>query len=207
MTEDLKRSAGRPKLNSTLDKELDKTAKQFDEFDSQIKEMTLDRMNIAPKQEVEPQTKIAKSDIEKSKDIYLKPSRSIGSKEKFNERFREEYNFSKEYVHFISEHRECIGEATESWVKPFPGLPAEFWQVPSNTPVWAPRYVADRIRGCKHHRLVMKENVQTGSDPQGNQYFGQMAVDTTIQRIDAYPVSTRKSIFMGSNEFPSSKVS
>jgi hypothetical protein len=28
-----------------------------------------------------------------------------------------------------------------------------------------------------------------------------MAVDTTVQRLDAMPVSTRRSIFMGAEEF------
>lgn len=200
MTEELKKGPGRPKVNSAAEKELEKAQKQFDEFDQQVKEMTLDRMNMAPKQEIEPQTKIAQSDLEKSKDIYLKPARTIGSKEKFNERFRDDYNFSKEYVNFISENKECIGETSEFWTKPYPGLPAEFWQVPSNKPVWAPRYVAERIKGCTHHRLVMQENRSTGSDSMG-QYFGSMAVDTTIQRLDAYPVTKKRSVFMGANNF------
>ncbi len=42
----------------------------------------------------------------------------------------------------------------------------------------------------------MQQNNQMGSDGMG-QYYGSMAVDTTIQRLDALPASTRKSIFMG----------
>ncbi len=101
---------GRPKLNSASERELDKAQDQFEAFDAQIKELTLDRMNEAPRKEVEPQTKLASSEIEKSKDIYLKPARAISSREKFNESFREDYDFSKEFVQFIAENKEIIGE-------------------------------------------------------------------------------------------------
>ena len=87
----------------------------------------------------------------------------------------------------------------EFWTKPFAGIPAEEWTIPVNKPIWAPRYVAERIKGCKHHRLVMQDR-PINSDGYG-QYYGQMAVDTVVQRLDAYPVSTRKSIFMGNNNF------
>lgn len=183
------------KQKSSAEKELENAQKQFDAFDNNIKEMTLDRMNMAPKQETEPQTKLSQSEIDKSKDIYIKPFRSVSSKEKFNENYREKYNFSKEYVHITAENREIIGETLEFWTKPYAGMPAEFWKVPANKPVWVPRYVAERIKGCTYHRLVMQQTT-VGQDGMG-QYFGAMAVDTVVQRLDAIPVSTRKSIFMG----------
>jgi len=200
MTEEDKRGPGRPKMNSASEKELDKCEKQFEAFDESVKSLTLDRMNMAPKQEIEPQTKLSSSEIEKSKDIYLKPKRSIASREKFNEDYRKDYNFSKEYVNFIAENKEIIGETIDLWTKPFAGMPAEEWDVPVNKPIWAPRYVAERIKGCKHHRLVMQDR-PSGSDHQGNQYYGSMAVDTVVQRLDAHPVSSRKSIFMGAGGF------
>jgi hypothetical protein len=46
----------------------------------------------------------------------------------------------------------------------------------------------------------MTNQVNSG-DQQGTQYYGTMAVDTTIQRLDARPVSSRKSLFMGSGTF------
>lgn len=193
--------AEKPKpQNSELAKELQKAEEQFDKFDQQIKDMTLDRMNTAPKQDVEAQTKLSQKDLEKSKDIYLKPKRAIGSREPFNEKWREDYNFQKEYVRFIAENREIIGEAIEMWTKPFPGLPAEEWSVPTGKPVWAPRYVAERIKGCSYHRLVMQQNVVTETNHVG-QLYGALAVDTTVQRLDALPVSTRKSVFMGASNF------
>jgi hypothetical protein len=191
--------AKKPKVNSTAEKELEKVEKQFDEFNDQVKSMTLDRMNMAPKQEVEPQTKIAQADKDKMKDIYLKPIKAIGSKEKFNERFRADYEFSTEYVHFTAENKEVIGETLEFWTKPFPGMPAQFWNVPVNKPVWAPRHVAERVKGCKYHRLHMEDR-PVSSDGWA-QYYGSMAVDKTIQRLDAYPESTKKSIFMGTVNF------
>lgn len=191
---------GKPKAtNSLAEKELDKAEKQFEAFDNQVKEMTLDRMNMAPKAEVEPQTKMSTKDIEKSKDMYLKPAKTIGCRDKFNERFRESYNFDKEYVQFIAENKEIIGETIELWTRPYGGMPAEFWQVPVNKPVWGPRYLAEQIKRCTYHRLVMQQ-APVGSDGMG-QYYGSMAVDTTVERLSARPVSSRKSIFMGATGF------
>lgn len=194
MTEDKK---VKPKVAET---EMDKLQKQFDAFDDNVKSLTQDRMNSAPKQEVEPQTKLSSSELDKKKDVYLKPIKTISCKEKFNEKFRDDYNFKKEYVHFTAENHEIIGEMIDLWTRPFPGMPAEEWKVPVNTPVWGPRYLAEQIKGCTYHRLKMQQHVGTGSDGAG-QYYGAMAVDTTIQRLDAIPVSTRKSVFMGANGF------
>jgi hypothetical protein len=191
----------KPEATTSLaQKELDKAEKQFEAFDNQVKEMTLDRMNQAPKNETEQQTKFSQKEIENSKDIYLKPSRTIGSREKFNEKYREDYNFSKEYVRFIAENKEIIGETIELWTKPYPGMPAEEWKVPCGKPIWGPRYLAERIKGCSYHRLTMQQNVTTGVDGMG-QYFGALAVDTTVQRLDALPISARKSVFMGAGNF------
>lgn len=190
----------RPKTkNSLAEKELDKAEKQFEAFEKNLQEMTLDRNNAGPKQSVEPQTKLSQDEIENSKEVYLKPSRAIGSKEKFNEDYREDYNFQKEYVRFIAENKEVGGETIEVWTKPFAGMPAEFWKVPVNTPVWGPRYLAEQLTKCKYHRFVMHDRPTTSEA--GVQYFGSMAVDTVVQRLDAIPVSTKKSIFMGASGF------
>lgn len=190
----------KPKPTSSLaEKELQKVDEQFKAFDENIQNLTLDRMNQSPKLEQEPIHKIAQSDISQSKDIYLKPHRSISSQEKFNENYREEYNHAKEYVFFIAEHREIIGEDIDTWTKPFAGIPAEWWKVPVGKPVWAPRYVAERIKGCSYRRLTMQNTVNDSSSI--GQFYGTMAVDTTVQRLDALPATKKRSIFMGANTF------
>lgn len=195
------RPRGRPKSqNSLAAQEMDKAEKQFDKFDEEIKSMTMDRMNEAPKKEVEPQTKLSQNEIARSKDIYLKPDKTIGCREKFNEKFRAAYEFDKEYVQFTAENKEIIGETIEMWTKPFAGIPAQFWKVPVNKPVWAPRYVAEQIKRRTYHRLKMDDTQNTGRDGTGV-FYGQMAVDTTIQRLDAIPVSSRRSVFMGAVNF------
>lgn len=199
--EEVKRGPGRPpKVNSAGERELDKVAEQFDAFDSNVKQLTMDRMNQAPLKEVEPQTQLSQKEIKKSTDIYLKPTKSIGCRDKFNEDYRDSYNFDKEYVQFIAENKEIVGETIEIWTRPYGGMPAEMWTVPCNKPVWGPRYLAEQIKSRKYHRLVMQQNVATGADGMG-QYYGAMTVDTTIQRLDANPVSSNKSIFMGARSF------
>lgn len=190
----------KPKPQSSLaERELDKCEQQFKEFDDNIKSLTHDRMNQAPLLEHEPQTKLSQNEIAEKKDVYLKPVKTIASRDKFNEKFREEYNFQREYVQFIYEHKECIGDTLDIWTRPFGGMPAEEWLVPANTPVWGPRYLAEQIAGRVYHRLVMK-NETTGVDGHGT-YYGQLAADSTIARMTATPVTKRKSIFMGSNNF------
>ena len=191
---------GRPRKDSNLSPELQDVADQFDDFDSKVKEMTLDRMNMAPKEEVEPQTKLSSRDLSNSKDIYLQPERTIGCRDKFNEDYRKDYEFKKEVVQFIAENKEIIGESIKIWTRPFAGMPAEYWTVPVNKPVYGPRYLAEQIKACSYHRLTMQENKITGQDGMG-QYYGSMAVDTTVQRLDAAPVTSRRSVFMGASGF------
>lgn len=188
--------------NSSLNPELQKAQKDFDKFEENVKEMTMDRMNKAPKEDVEPQTKLSQKEIEKNNQKYLKPVRtiSIAPKERFNEDYRKEYEFAKEYVNFVAEHRELIGCNIEKWTKPFAGVPAEYWEVPTNVPVWGPRYLAEEIKKCSYHRLKMEESTLNSSDSRGA-YYGTMAVDSVVQRLDAHPVSSKKSIFMGANNF------
>ena len=186
--------------NSDSQKDLEKAIKQVDAFDQSIKEMTLDRMNMAPKENVEQQTKLSSKEIEKSDDLYLKPIKKVTGSGKFNEKFRADYEYAKEYVHFVAENKELIGECIEKWTRPFAGQEAEFWNVPTNKPVWGPRYLAEEIKKCSYHRLVMQQNQITQVTGHG-QFYGSMAADSIIQRLDAIPVSSRKSVFMGSKGF------
>lgn len=177
-----------------VEKELDKAQKQLDMFESSVKEMTMDRLNEAPKADFEPQTKIAQKDLGNSKEIYLKPIKTIACREKFNEKFRSKYEFAKEYVNFIAENHEIVGERIEIWTRPFPGMPAEFWEVPVNKPIYGPRYLAEQIKRKCYHRLTMQNN--TYDQGSMGTFYGTMAVDTTVPRLDARPVSSRKSIFV-----------
>ncbi len=179
---------------------LEAAKEQLDAFEQNVKDLTLDRMNEAPKREVDQQTKLSSREIANSKDIYLKPERTITRRDKFNENYRNQYNFDKELVCFIAENREIIGEAIEMWTGKYAGVPLEFWKVPVNKPIWGPRYLAEQIKKCCYHRLVMKENIMTEHSGYG-QMYGSMAADTTVQRLDAVPASTRKSVFMGASGF------
>jgi len=190
----------RPELNSTGELELQKVEKQLNEFTEEVNQINFNRMDLTRKPEVEQQTKLSQSQIANSKEVYLKPFKKVSCQEKFNENFRNAYEYDKEYVHFIAENKEIIGECIDMWTKPYAGMPAEEWKVPVNTPVWAPRYVAEQIKRKYYHRMVMKD-IPTGQDHAAT-YQGTMVVDTTIPRLDAYPASSgKKSIFMGSTNF------
>jgi len=179
---------------SKLSKDLEKAAKAADAFEESVKEMTFDRANEAAAKETTPQTQMSQAEIKKSKGVYLKPKRTISSREKFNSSFEKEYNYKKEYVSFIAENKEIIGETLDFWTKPFAGVPAEEWEVPVNKVVWAPRYVAEQIKGCKYHKFSMEDKPTTVEGDMT--YYGSMVVDNTVQRLDAQPVNTeRTSVF------------
>lgn len=191
----------KPKVSTQSgQKELDKAEKQFDQFKSEVESLTLDRANQAPKEDLEPQTKLSSREVSKNNVLFLKPKRMISSKEKFNEAHRADYNFANERVTFIAENNELIGETIDMWTKPFPGMPAEEWDVPTNKPLNGPRYLAEQIKKCTYHRLVMKDSAVTSTDHAGT-YIGTMIADTTKQRLDAHPVDERKSVFMGASGF------
>lgn len=186
-------------VNSAMARELDKMEQTMDAFAKQANVLDVSQVHAAPKQEREMQVPMSDRQIAKTSDVYLKPTKSVPSKEKFNERFRDEYNFQKEYVQFIAENSEIKGDVSELWTKPFPGMPAEFWLVPPNKPVWAPRYVAEQIKRCSYRRLKMDQR-PISADGMGT-YFGEMVQDTIIQRLDARPITNRKSVFMGASGF------
>ena len=185
--------------NSASQQELAKAAQNLAQFEDSVQRLTNERNDNVPVQEVEPQTKLSSREIANSKDIYLKPEKTMSCKESFNEKFRKNYEYDKEYVHFIAENKELIGEMIEIWTRPYPGKEAEFWKVPTNKPVWGPRYLAEQIHRKAYNRLKMEQTTTT-SDGIGS-YYGNIAIDTRIQRLDAYKATSRTNVFMGANNF------
>lgn len=192
----------RPRLNREGEQELDKIDSQMDAFQDETKSITLDETRSAPKHEMEPQTKLAQSEIDKTKDLYLKPKRTIGpgvnpktgEREKFNEKFRDEYNQKKQYVQFIAENNEIIGESADFWVKKFPGTNLEEWLVPVNKPVWAPLYVKERLEECGY---TVFKSTQSKVSHEGISYDGYLEVQERKNRLDAREVSKKRNIYMG----------
>jgi len=188
------------KTNIEGNKELEKLDEQFNNFEKQVEEMTYDRMKLVPKLETEPQTKMAQSEIDKSADIYLKPITSVGSKEAFNEKFRSMWEYDKQYVRIIAENNEIKGDHIEIWTKPYPGVAAQFWNVPVNKPIYVPRYLAEQIKRKFYHRLQMQEQIVENNSI--GSVYGKIVVDTTISRLDARKADVEKRmVFMGASNF------
>ncbi len=171
-----------PKVNSDSQKELNKAQEQFDAFDKSVKEMTLDKMSLAPERPQEEQTKMSGREQKAYDAPYIKPVRSINSKERFNEAYREEHKRAWEYVKVICENFEIIGEQIEMWTKKFAGDAADFWKIPVNKPIYVPRLVAKQIAACKYHRITMEEKVTNQEG--GVTFHGSLAVDHTKNRLD-----------------------
>ncbi len=180
-----------------LTKSIEKAAAEFDAFDEHVKSLTTDELSKAPLLETEPQVKLSNREMAKMDGIVLKPDRRINSKENFNEKFRNEYDFKNEMVPFMAENKEIIGETIELWTKPFPGISAEFWKVPVNKKVWGPRYLAEQISSKSYTRLTMEDRV-VSSDGMGS-YTGQMVATNRIQRLDARPARGSAQVAMASD--------
>jgi hypothetical protein len=188
-------SEKRPKVNAEGQKELEKVESQIDNFKESIYEAK-ERSRTLSIQETEPQTKIAQSDLNKSGILYLKPKRTFPSREKFNEKYRDEFKYQSEYVDFIAENNEVKGESIDFCIKKFPGMPVEEWIVPVNKPVAAPRYVKERIEDCGYTVFVTTD-APVGSEG-GVMYYGQMVAEQRKSRLSVREVSKKPKIFSSS---------
>jgi hypothetical protein len=194
---------GRPRLNADGQKELDKTENQINQFEKQVQSISLDETKAAQKHEYEPQTKLAQSEMDKIDVKYIKPRRSYPPapnpktgklEEKFNEKFRSEYELKSKRVDFIAENLEVIGEAPAFWVKPFPGMSCEEWVVPVNIPINAPLYVKERLEACGY---TIFKGSQSLKSEDGINYNGYMEVQERKNRLDARDISKKRNIYMG----------
>jgi len=200
MDEVEKSHLSKPNVGKQAQKHLDEAEKKFDKYNEELKSLSHDIVRSAPLKEEEAQTKLSSREVAKNNDLYLKPDKTMPDMQKFNEIFQKEWEFQSEYVNFIAEHKELIGETIEMWTHPFGGKGACFWKVPTNKPVWGPRYLAEQIKKRRYVRFKTDERRHTSSDGTGT-FYGAMVAETVVQRMDANPVSSHKSVFMGSGGF------
>jgi hypothetical protein len=200
--------APKPKLKSgEAQREIDRVEADIDATRDSISAMSLDELNKAPKYEVEPQTRMSTRELQNAKQTYLKPLKTIyavdpksGQSQKINPKFDAARAFDSQIVCFTAENNMMIGQKIEIWTRPYGGMPAEYWEVPCNTPVWGPRYLAEQIKRKFYHIIEMDQQTIVGGDGLGS-YTGGIEVKKTIQRLDAHPVSQNKSLFMGATGF------
>ena len=203
-----KELAHKPKLKSgDAQREIDRVEANIEATRDSISALSLDELNKAPKHEVEQQTRMSTRELQNAKQTYLKPLKTIyavdpktGKRPQLNPKFEAARNFDSQQVCFTAENNMMIGQKIEIWTLPYGGMPAEYWEVPCNTPVWGPRYLAEQIKRKCYHIIEMNQQTMTGADGFGS-YTGAVEVKKTVQRLDAHPVSQNKSIFMGAVNF------
>lgn len=174
----------RPKLVSESQKELDKVEAQFDQFEKQMQALSGQGNPVTEREE---QSKLSSKEQNNTDAPYIKPNRTIGSKEAFNEKFRATYDYSKQYVRVIAENNEIKGETIEVWTKPFPGVPAEFWKVPVNKPIYIPRYLASQIATRVYNKYVMEDRPTHMEG--GGTFYGSLIAKETMRRLDCRPAA------------------
>lgn len=177
--------AEKPKVDATAQKELDKIDNHFNEAVKSLAEKVANPPKLV---EEEQQTKLSSREVNSFDAPYIKPTRQIASKEQFNEKYRAQYDFDKEYIRAIAENLELVGTTCEFWTKPYPGLPAQFWQVPVNKPVMIPRYVAKRLAECSYIRYMADDNRNQATGTEGgHQFYTNMIARETRRRLDCRP--------------------
>jgi hypothetical protein len=174
-----------PKVNSLGEAQLQKAEQQLDKFTEEVKQLANSDSSPAIK-ETEPQTKLSSKEVAKTDAPYIKPSRAIFSKEKFDEHYRTEYEEGKKYVKCIVENNEIRGDLVEAWVKKFPGTPAEFYQVPVNRPIYLPKMVADHLASRFYTRFMMAD--KSPNEIREGEPMQSMVAKEQIRRIDCRPV-------------------
>jgi hypothetical protein len=188
----------RPRVNNEGQKELDKVESQIDKFSDSVS-LASERNQNLPFKETEPQTKLSQAEINASSNIYLKPKRIFPSREKFNEKFRDEFNRQSQYVEFIAENHEVKGESIDLCIKKFPGMPVEEWIVPVNKNVSAPLYVKERIQQCGYTVFTTVDR-STGSEG-GIVYYGQMVSEEVKSRLSVKEVVRKSRIYLPNKIF------
>lgn len=167
-------------------KEVEQAIVQFDAFEKQLRSLSNQPLGQAP--ETEAQTKLSSREANREDLPYIKPSRTIASSEKFNDKYKAQFEYAKQYVRVIAENNEIIGEAIEVWTKPFPGVAAEFWKVPVNRPIMIPRYVASQISTRQYVQYSMTEPKMTGTEG-GHQFYSGMIGKDIKRRLDCRPTA------------------
>ena len=183
---------GRPKVNFEGHKELDKMEENFIASLDQNAETMAEAITM--KAEESPPIELSQSEKEKQNIVYVKPDKFISSQEPFNESYRKDYEFAKENVIFRAVNDEVPGESIQLWCKAFPGMPALRFTVPVDVPVCGPRYLAEQLTQCAYSVMIMEQK-PISTDGSGT-YYGAMSVSKRVQRLNALPETTRKSIFM-----------
>jgi hypothetical protein len=188
----------RPRVNSEGQKKLEEVQAQLDHVVENARAVdSVEQREFLPRREREEQTKLSSAEQRKN-IIVLKPIKTLFAVgQKFDENFREDYNYDKQYVDFIYEHNEEKGSTLEIWTRPYPGVPAEFWLVPANKPVSGPRYLKNQIDNMTYITRKYVEQKSVGSDYAG-QYVGALEVQNVEERASTKEVSKKVKIFMGS---------
>lgn len=205
----------RPKVNSKAQIDLDKAKENIDGFGAKLEEhhdkfmQTKHDMTDSSSGKVvsEPQHRLSQNEISGMSKIYLKPYKISPCRDKFNEKFRSQWEFAKEIVCFIAQHNELRGEEIDLVTRPYGGVDAMHWKVPTNKPVYGPRYLAEQIKRKSYIRYVA-QNPNQARNSQENIPVGHMGVDYTdmigaevVNRMDAFPVTNAKSVFLSEKPY------
>lgn len=190
-------SERRPRVDTQGQAQLTAVEENLNATIAQAKEVNpIEARHFAPKLEREEQTKLSSQELRKN-IMVLKPVKvlfAVG--QKFDEKFRDSYNYDKEYVDFVYEHQEEKGAPLEMWTKPYPGVPAEMWIIPANKSVSAPRYVQKQIDQMNYITRKYVDKAQVGSDFAGS-YHGALEVENVVDRATTREVSKKVNVFMG----------
>lgn len=198
-----------PKVNYEGQKELAKVDEAFEKVTEAI--ASCDSLDPkVPVEQVDPYTKLSKRQMALADAQYVTPVKIVNrveggkhnAKNYFNEAHRPLYKKDWEWIKVVIENKESIGHPVEKWTAEWGCDPAMFWIIPTNRPVYIPRFVARSIKKCRYIQRTMEsdetkmissdnsrdiptEGAVSGPCLPGAEFYGTFKSAQYRQRLDA----------------------
>ena len=139
-------------------KKEEKIIKDVAKISEDMNLLTIDKIEDTPDKEPEIQTKLTHREMADELGVrYIEPKRKLGILGELPSNLEKQRARDWEYVKGIYENIDCIGEAVEFWYVLYPGDPDCLWSIPSNVPVFVPRFIAKHLEDVqKYHRFDYK---------------------------------------------------
>lgn len=140
-----------------MKKDLENIAKKTAELTEEMSQLTVDKINeIAPEPTLDELKLTAKQKASDEGVIFVEPKRKFKGLGKLPEKLKREHARAWEYVKGIYENYVVNNEPVRFWHNgDFPGDPDCLWEIPSNKPVYVPRFIAKHLEECqKYHQFT-----------------------------------------------------
>lgn len=140
-----------------------KVVKEVVKLQENLSTLTVDEVNAkAPVYEPEPQKESLKERAKREGARYIEPTRRLSPPlGKLPEKLKADHARDWEYVKGIYENIVVAGEPLKFSYCKYAGDADYLWEIPANTPVYVPRFIAKHLENCQaYHTFDYVEKPQ-----------------------------------------------